>query len=72
MVQITYNAQGIAHEFTDGPSLLLKPNASQKMVRNSLHLFHCDFICDDWQSMIELHCIAIDDLTIELPCYLNG
>jgi hypothetical protein len=35
------------------------------MVRDSFTLFQRYLIRDDWKALIHLHCVAIDDLTIE-------
>lgn len=37
-----------------------------------LHLFSGDLVGDDWQTFVQLHRVSIDDLTVELKCYLNG
>lgn len=42
------------------------------MVPNTLHLLLGDFIGDDWQALIQLHCIAINDFAIEFSGYLNS
>ena len=70
-VRPTYNPQGIAYELADGPRLLLQSDAAQEVMRNVLRLFMSNLISNDRQAFVKLHCIAIDDLSIELACYFN-
>lgn len=41
-------------------------------MRDAFGFFLCNLVRDDRQSMIQLHCIAVDYFAIELPCNLDG
>lgn len=68
----TYSGQSIAHKLADSPGLLLQTDAAEKMMRDAFGFFICDLVCDDRQTLIQLHRISVNDLAIELACYLDG
>lgn len=67
----SYNAQCLAHKPPDRPCFFFKSNTAEKMMRDSLRFFLRNLICNDRQTSVELHRIAVDDLTIVSARYLN-
>lgn len=51
---------------------MLETDAAQKVMRDAFCFLVRDLVGDDWQSLIELHCISVYDFSIEFAGYLNS